>query len=149
MSQVDIWPSFLIIDSSFFFFFLDFCFLIELFFPVNEHEIIRAAAHAERSSRRLRDTPITVANGRTIRISAAGISASGEAFANSSSLSLKWELSSCEELAYWDYAFDIVKSNDWERFLVLRNESGLVLTDFIPNNFVIIYCLTFWQFLVI
>ncbi|XP_039691001.1 nuclear pore complex protein GP210 isoform X3 [Medicago truncatula] len=95
--------------------------------PVNEHEIIRAAAHAERSSRRLRDTPITVANGRTIRISAAGISASGEAFANSSSLSLKWELSSCEELAYWDYAFDIVKSNDWERFLVLRNESGLCI----------------------
>ncbi|XP_027187547.1 nuclear pore complex protein GP210 isoform X1 [Cicer arietinum] len=83
------------------------------------------AAQAERSSRRLRDAPITVANGRTIRISAAGISASGEAFANSSSLSLKWELSSCEGRAYWDYAFDIVKFHSWERFLVLQNESGL------------------------
>ncbi|WJX65316.1 hypothetical protein P8452_49995 [Trifolium repens] len=45
--------------------------------PVNEYEVIRASAQAERSSRRLRDNPITVANGRTIRISAAGISASG------------------------------------------------------------------------
>ncbi|XP_045812556.1 nuclear pore complex protein GP210 isoform X2 [Trifolium pratense] len=95
--------------------------------PVNEYEIIRASAQAERSSRRLRDNPITVANGRTIRISAAGISASGEAFANSSSLSLKWELGSCEGLAYWDYAFNIVKSSDWERFLVLQNESGLCI----------------------
>ncbi|XP_058778625.1 nuclear pore complex protein GP210 isoform X1 [Vicia villosa] len=94
---------------------------------VNENEIIRAAAQAERGSRRLRDTPITVANGRTIRTSAAGLSASGEVFANSSSLSLKWELSSCEGLAYWDDAFDIIKSNSWERFLVLQNESGLCI----------------------
>ncbi|KAK2365493.1 nuclear pore complex protein GP210 [Trifolium repens] len=95
--------------------------------PVNEYEIIRASAQAERSSRRLRDNPITVANGRTIRISAAGISASGKAFANSSSLSLKWELGSCEGLAQWDHAFNIVKSSDWERFLVLQNESGLCI----------------------
>ncbi|KAL6506124.1 hypothetical protein OROHE_022653 [Orobanche hederae] len=95
--------------------------------PVNEYEIIRAATQAERSSRRLHDNPITVANGRTIRISAVGISASGKAFANSSSLSLKWEFGSCEGLAYWDYAFDIVKSSDWERFLVLQNESGLCI----------------------
>lgn len=94
---------------------------------MNENEIIRAAAQAERDSQRLRDTPITVANGRTIRTSAAGLSASGEVFANSSSLSLKWELSSCEGLAYWDDTFDIIKSNSWERFLVLQNESGLVL----------------------
>jgi nuclear pore complex protein Nup210 len=117
--------------------------LIELFSPVNEYEIIRASAQAERSSRRLRDNPITVANGRTIRISAAGISASGKAFANSSSLSLKWELGCCEGLAQWDYAFDIVKSSDWERFLVLQNESGLVLRDLIPNNRHFIYYLTF------
>lgn len=101
----------------------------ELCFAVNEREIIRAAAQADRSSGRLRNAPVTVANGRTIRISAAGISDAGEAFANSSSLSLRWELSSCEGLAYWDYAFDVVKSNNWERFLILQNESGLVLKD--------------------
>ncbi|XP_061357530.1 nuclear pore complex protein GP210 isoform X2 [Gastrolobium bilobum] len=95
--------------------------------PVNEREIIRAAAQAERSSGRLRDAPVTVANGRAIRISAAGISDSGEAFANSSSLSLRWELSSCDGLAYWHYAFDIAKSDNWERFLVLQNESGLCI----------------------
>lgn len=98
-------------------------------FPVNEREIIRAAAQAERTSGRLRDAPVTVANGRIIRITAAGISDSGEAFANSSSLSVRWELSSCDGLAYWDYAFDTVKSNNWERFLVLQNESGLVLRE--------------------
>ncbi|KAL2335736.1 hypothetical protein Fmac_016949 [Flemingia macrophylla] len=93
--------------------------------PVNERRIIKAAVQAERRSGRLRDTPVIVANGRTIRISAVGISDSGEAYANSSSLSLRWELGSSEALAYWDYAFDIVKSNSWERFLVLQNESGL------------------------
>lgn len=96
---------------------------------MNERRIIKAAAQAERSSGRLHDTPVIVANGRTIRISAVGISDLEDAYANSSSLSLRWELSSCEGLAYWDYAFDILKSNSWERFLVLRNESGLVLKD--------------------
>jgi nuclear pore complex protein Nup210 len=113
--------------------------LIELFSPVNEYEIIRASTQAERSSQRLRDNPITVANGRTIRISAAG----REAFAISSSLSLKWELGSCEGLAHWDYAFDIVKPSDWERFLVMQNESGLVLRNLIPNNCHFIDYLTF------
>ncbi|XP_027357563.1 nuclear pore complex protein GP210 isoform X2 [Abrus precatorius] len=103
--------------------------------PVNEREIIKAAAQAERSSGRLRDAPVTVANGRTIRISAAGISDSGEAFANSSSLGLSWELSSCEGLAYWDYALDIVKSSSWERFLVLQNESGLCIVRATVTDF--------------
>ncbi|KAL6532745.1 hypothetical protein OROGR_013705 [Orobanche gracilis] len=103
--------------------------------PVNEYEIIRAATQAGRGSWRFRDNPITVANGRTIRISAAGITTSGEAFANSSSLSLKWEFGSCEGLAYWDYAFDIVKSSDWERFLVLQNESGLCIVRAIVTGF--------------
>ncbi|XP_019442522.1 PREDICTED: nuclear pore complex protein GP210 [Lupinus angustifolius] len=94
---------------------------------VNERELIRAAAQADRSSGQIRDAPITVANGRTTRISAVGITDSGEAFANSSSLSLKWELGSCEALAYWDYAFDSVKFNNWERFLVLQNETGLCI----------------------
>ncbi|MED6133436.1 hypothetical protein PIB30_028200 [Stylosanthes scabra] len=104
--------------------------------PVNEHTIIRAAAQADRSSGRLRNAPVTVANGRTIRVSAAGISDSGKAFANSSSLSLRWELSRCEGLAYWDYAFDIVKSNNWERFLVLQNESGLCIVRVTVTGFI-------------
>ncbi|BAU00962.1 hypothetical protein VIGAN_11010600 [Vigna angularis var. angularis] len=93
--------------------------------PVNECRIIKAAAQAERSSGRLHDAPVIVANGRTIRVSAVGISDLGEAYANSSSLNLRWELSSCEGLAYWDYGFNIVKSNSWEIFLALQNESGL------------------------
>jgi len=100
-----------------------------LCFSVNERRIIKAAAQAEHSSGRLHDTPVIVANGRTIRVSAAGITDLGEAYANSSSLNLRWELSSCEGLAYWDYALDIVKSNSWEIFLALQNESGLVLED--------------------
>ncbi|KAK7266547.1 hypothetical protein RIF29_19195 [Crotalaria pallida] len=31
----------------------------------------------------------------------------------------------CEGLANWDYASDSAKFNNWERFLVLQNESGL------------------------
>jgi nuclear pore complex protein Nup210 len=69
-----------------------------------------------------------VANGRTVRIAAVGISNSGEAFANSSSLCLSWELSSCNGLGHWDDAFDSDRSKcSWERFLVLQNEPGLVL----------------------
>jgi nuclear pore complex protein Nup210 len=72
-----------------------------------------------------------VANGQTIRVAAVGIGVSGEAFANSSSLSLRWELSSCEGLAYWwadAYELQRLKSS-WERFLVLQNESGEVLPE--------------------
>ncbi|KAK4272113.1 hypothetical protein QN277_020709 [Acacia crassicarpa] len=95
--------------------------------PENQHDVIREAILADRSSERLRDVPITVANGRTVRISAVGIHDSGEAFANSSSLSLSWGLDSCNGLASWDDTYDIVQSNSWERFLVLQNESGLCI----------------------
>ncbi len=94
---------------------------------VNEHNAIRASIQADRSPSRLHTLPVTVANGRTIRVAAVGVSHSGEAFANSSSLCLRWELSSCDSLAHWDDAY-ILKSlsSSWERFLVLLNESGLV-----------------------
>ncbi|XP_054801518.1 nuclear pore complex protein GP210 [Prosopis cineraria] len=95
--------------------------------PVNERDVIRAAILADRSSEKLRDVPITVANGHTIRLSAVGIDDSGEPFANSSSLSLSWGLNSCDGLALWDDAYDIVEPNSWERFLVLQNESGLCI----------------------
>ncbi|KDP46416.1 hypothetical protein JCGZ_10256 [Jatropha curcas] len=93
--------------------------------PVNRHEAIRTAALADRSTGQIHVSPITVANGQTIRIAAVGLDASGEAFANSSSLTLKWELTSCEGLAYWDYANEAKWSkSSWERLLVLQNESG-------------------------
>ncbi|KAK6256416.1 hypothetical protein SCA6_017721 [Theobroma cacao] len=59
-------------------------------------------------------------------MAAVSISTSGEPFANSSSLCLKWELGNCDSLAYWDYAHDSEssKKSSWERFLVLQNESG-------------------------
>lgn len=94
---------------------------------MNERNVIREAILADRGSERLQDVPITVANGRKIRLSAVGINDYGEAFANSSSLSLRWELSGCDGLASWGDAYDTVESNSWERFLVLQNESGLVL----------------------
>ncbi|KAF9666359.1 hypothetical protein SADUNF_Sadunf16G0221300 [Salix dunnii] len=93
--------------------------------PVNRHDSIRLASLADHSTGQIRTTPVTVANGQTIRVAAVGIGVSGEAFANSSSLSLKWELSSCEGLAYWADAYELQKSkSSWERFLVLENESG-------------------------
>ncbi|XP_050223905.1 nuclear pore complex protein GP210 [Mercurialis annua] len=92
---------------------------------VNSHEAIRSAVLAERSIGNIHGTPVTVANGQTIRVAAVSIDSSGEAFANSSSLSLKWELSSCEGLAYWDYANEARRSKSiWEKFLVLQNDSG-------------------------
>lgn len=95
---------------------------------VNKREVIRTAIQADRSSGKIRVTPVTVANGRTIRIAAVGISNSGEAFANSSSLSLRWELINCGEMASWDDADDLERlEQSWERLLSLKNESGLVL----------------------
>ncbi|CAK7328122.1 unnamed protein product [Dovyalis caffra] len=93
---------------------------------VNRDDAIRDATLADHSSTgKVRTTPVTVANGQTIRVAAVGIGVSGEAFANSSSLSLKWELSGCEGLAYWADTYEFQRSkSSWERFLVLQNESG-------------------------
>ncbi|KAE8021482.1 hypothetical protein FH972_007367 [Carpinus fangiana] len=96
--------------------------------PVNKRGVIRTAIQADRNPERIRVTHITVANGRTVRIAAVGISNSGEAFANSSSLCLRWELSSCNGIAHWDDTFDSDSSKcSWERFLVLQNEPGLCI----------------------
>uniref|UniRef100_A0A2P2KNT8 Uncharacterized protein MANES_17G112100 n=1 Tax=Rhizophora mucronata TaxID=61149 RepID=A0A2P2KNT8_RHIMU len=93
--------------------------------PVNKYDAIRAGMLADRGLEKIRVTPITVANGRTVRVAAVGVDASAEVFANSSSLSLKWELSSCERLAYWDDSCESKRSRScWERFLVLQNDSG-------------------------
>lgn len=96
--------------------------------PVNQLEVIRTAIQADRSSGRIHVTPITVANERTIRLAAVGIGSNGEEFANSSSLHLQWELSSCDGMAYWDDADDLQRSKySWERFLSLQNVSGLCI----------------------
>lgn len=101
-----------------------------MIFSVNEREAILTASQADRSPGKLRVTPVTVANGQTVRIAGVGISDSGEPFANSSSLCLTWELSNCGDLAYWDDAYGSRRSkSSWERFLILRNESGSVLSE--------------------
>lgn len=93
---------------------------------VNSLEAVESAIQAARGPGKIRASPITVANGRTIRLSAVGISDVGTAFGNSSSLHLNWELINCGELAFWDNSCisRIVKSS-WERFLGLQNTSGL------------------------
>uniref|UniRef100_A0A5B7BTW7 BIG2 domain-containing protein n=1 Tax=Davidia involucrata TaxID=16924 RepID=A0A5B7BTW7_DAVIN len=95
--------------------------------PVNAPDAIWSASQADRDPRRMRATPITVANGRTIRISAVSISNTGKAFGNSSSLCLRWELSNCDGLASWDDAYELSSKSSWERFLVLQNASGLCI----------------------
>ncbi|KAF8399768.1 hypothetical protein HHK36_015638 [Tetracentron sinense] len=94
---------------------------------VNTPDLIRSAIQADRSLGRIHSIPITVANGHTIRVAAVGVHNSGKAFANSSSLCLRWELINCDGLAYWNDADDLERSRaSWERFLVLQNASGLI-----------------------
>ncbi|XP_059670096.1 nuclear pore complex protein GP210 isoform X2 [Cornus florida] len=96
--------------------------------PVNTLDLIWSASQAVRGPGQMRATPITVANGRTIRISAVGISNSRKVFGNSSSLHLRWELSNCDGLASWDDAYDLATfKSSWERFLILQNASGLCI----------------------
>lgn len=94
----------------------------------NSPDVIQTATHADRDSRQIRVVPITVANGRTIRVSAVGISDSGKAFGNSSSLGLRWEMRNCDGLALWDDVDDLATAkSSWERFLVLLNSSALCI----------------------
>ncbi|XP_050383609.1 nuclear pore complex protein GP210 [Argentina anserina] len=95
---------------------------------LNRLEVIMTAIQADRSSGRIRVSPITVANNRTIRLAAVGISSDGEAFANSSSLHLQWELSSCDGMAYWDDADNLQRSKySWENYLSLQDVSGVCI----------------------
>ncbi|KAG8384867.1 hypothetical protein BUALT_Bualt04G0163000 [Buddleja alternifolia] len=94
---------------------------------MNAPPIVQSAAQAERNPGGIRAAPITVANGRRIRISAVGLSHSGKAFANSSSLSLRWELTDCEGLAHLDDAYSSIARYSWERFLILQNATGMCI----------------------
>ncbi|CAL5438447.1 unnamed protein product [Camellia sinensis] len=96
--------------------------------PANKLDVIWSAIQADRGLGQVRATPITVANGRTIRVSSVCISDSGKAFGNSSVLHLSWELSNCDGLASWGDAYDLATSKStWERFLLLQNASGLCI----------------------
>ncbi|KAL0351046.1 UNVERIFIED_CONTAM: Nuclear pore complex protein [Sesamum radiatum] len=94
---------------------------------LNTPSVIQLAARADRTPGRIRTSPVTVANGRRIRMSAVGLSDSGKAFANSSSLSLKWELTECEGLALLDDAYTSAAYSSWERFFILQNRSGVCI----------------------
>ncbi|CAA0820165.1 Nuclear pore complex protein GP210 [Striga hermonthica] len=91
---------------------------------LNALPAIKSAAQAERSIEGLRVSPITVANGRKIRVSAVGLGNSGKAFANSSSLRLSWQLTECEMLAFFEEQYGPTTYSSWERFLILQNASG-------------------------
>lgn len=94
--------------------------------PVNKPDSIQAAIQADRGPGRIRSVPSTVANWRTIRVSAVGISDTGKAFANTSSLHLRWELNNCDDLAFWNDADKFrMSKNSWERYLALKNATGL------------------------
>lgn len=94
--------------------------------PVNKLDAVQTAIQADRAPGRVHSMPITVANGRTIRVSAVGISKTGKVFANSSSVPLRWELNNCDELAFWVDANNFqMSASSWERYLALKNASGL------------------------
>lgn len=93
--------------------------------PVNRRDLIWSATEADRGPGRVRISPITVANACTIRVAAVGIHNSGKAFANASSLRLKWELGGGDNLAYWEDGKSMERPvSTWERFLVLQNATG-------------------------
>ncbi|KAK1318726.1 hypothetical protein QJS10_CPB04g01397 [Acorus calamus] len=96
---------------------------------VNEHvntlEVIESAKEADRGPGRVHTSPIVVANGCTIRVAAVAVHISGKAFANSSSLYLRWELKGCEDLAHWNDSDSFGRPEaSWERFLSLRSSPG-------------------------
>ncbi|WVZ63130.1 hypothetical protein U9M48_012789 [Paspalum notatum var. saurae] len=103
----------------------------EIILIANENEnqlnILEAASKADRGPDRLQASPVVVSNGRDIRLAAVGVHGSGRFFANSSSLCLKWEATECEGLAYFDKAksAEMLDESAWERFLVLRNSTGV------------------------
>ncbi|KAL6601453.1 hypothetical protein ACP70R_044673 [Stipagrostis hirtigluma subsp. patula] len=93
----------------------------------NRLDILEAASKADRGPDRLQASPVVISNGRNIRLAAVGIHVNGRFFANSSSLCLKWEVTGCEGLAYFDEAkaTEMLDESAWERFLVLQNSTGV------------------------
>ncbi|XP_051140615.1 nuclear pore complex protein GP210 [Andrographis paniculata] len=104
--------------------------------PLNTAPAVQSAAKAERLPGRVRASPVTVANGRRIRISAVGLSDTGRAFANASSLIVRWELTDCEGLLLLDEAYSSTAPSTWERFFILQNTSGLCVVRSTVTGFV-------------
>jgi nuclear pore complex protein Nup210 len=93
---------------------------------------IREAAQVERDSSRRHMTPVTVINGRVIRVAAVALYNS-RPFANSSSLIVNWKLLGCDNLAEWEAPESSEKVNyldGWEQKLVLANVAGKVCCFF-------------------
>eukprot|EP00897_Mesotaenium_endlicherianum_P004984 jgi/Mesen1/4513/ME000023S03889 len=65
------------------------------------HSAIAASAGAERSTDRRHLAPLTVINGRHIRVAAVALNAADRPFANASSLALSWQLEAIDHLARW------------------------------------------------
>ncbi|TVU10546.1 hypothetical protein EJB05_44087, partial [Eragrostis curvula] len=95
----------------------------------NRLDILEAASKVDRGPDRLQSSPVVISNGRSIRLAAVGIHGNGNCFANSSSLRLKWQVTGCEGLAYFDEAkaVGMLDESAWERFLVLQNSTGLCI----------------------
>ncbi|KAK3132641.1 hypothetical protein QOZ80_6AG0525560 [Eleusine coracana subsp. coracana] len=95
----------------------------------NRLDILEAASKVDRDPDRLQSSPVVISNGRSIRLAAAGIHENGRFFSNSSSLCLKWQVTGCEGLAYFDEAKapEMLDESAWEKFLVLQNSTGLCI----------------------
>jgi nuclear pore complex protein Nup210 len=100
--------------------------------PENSLSQIREAAQVERDSSRCHMTPVTVINGRVIRVAAVALYNS-RPFADSSSLIVNWKLLGCDNLAKWEAPESSEKVNyldGWEQKLVLGNVAGKVCCFF-------------------
>jgi nuclear pore complex protein Nup210 len=100
--------------------------------PENSLSQIREAAQVERDSSRRHMTPVTVINGRVIRVAAVALYNS-RPFADSSSLIVNWKLLGCDNLAKWEAPESSEKVNyldGWEQKLVLGNVAGKVCCFF-------------------
>ncbi|CAK9273031.1 unnamed protein product [Sphagnum jensenii] len=94
--------------------------------PENSLSQIREAAQVERDSSHCHMTPVTVINGRVIRVAAVALYNS-RPFADSSSLIVNWKLLGCDNLAKWEAPESSEKVNyldGWEQKLVLANVAG-------------------------
>ncbi|CAM6103477.1 unnamed protein product [Calypogeia fissa] len=99
--------------------------------PENSVALIKNAVQADRDANRVRTTPFTVINGRTIRVASVAIT-SGKPFANASSLYLNWNLRECNGLVQWQLAEKSDRAHEedgWERFLTLGNASGVCIVE--------------------
>ncbi|KAI5054712.1 hypothetical protein GOP47_0029857 [Adiantum capillus-veneris] len=91
---------------------------------------IKLSAQAHRDRNRVHLSPVTVANGRSLRVAAVALDGNGSPFANASSLPVDWMLVDCLGLAYWEghppsEAF--IDNGSLEENIILKENSGQCL----------------------